>query len=59
MATEKRIHVSLNHKDVELIQELEKVLLESKSGVIRRSVAHYHQEVFNKPWNSTVKDEEC
>jgi hypothetical protein len=57
MTTEKRMHVSLTLRDVELIGDLEKHLQESKAGVIRRSVQNYHEHIFKKPQDKD--DIEC
>lgn len=46
--TAKRIHLSMTNRDMQLIGELKACLCETQSGIIRRSVEHYHNEIINK-----------
>ena len=58
ITTVKRIHVAMTKRDIELIEELERQLNESRSGVIRRSVEHYHRALCSNQYYTTNNKEE-
>lgn len=58
IVTAKRIHLSLTERDRKLLDELEQKLNESRSGVIRRSVEHYHRAICSNQYYTTNNKDE-